>query len=86
MLPGLILSIAGPMVDFAATGIRLDEWLSDNCDLPLVTGVVVTSLLGVMVNITAYWAIKTNGAVTYQVRQIKPPTRNHGDTVLYSLQ
>jgi len=64
---GLILSIAGPVVDFAATGIRLDEWLSDNCDLPLVTGVVVTSLLGVMVNITAYWAIKTNGAVTYQV-------------------
>uniref|UniRef100_A0A7S0WT22 Sugar phosphate transporter domain-containing protein n=1 Tax=Pyramimonas obovata TaxID=1411642 RepID=A0A7S0WT22_9CHLO len=64
---GSILSVAGPFVDYLATGVRVDEWVRDNYDLPLITGIVVTSVLGVLVNITAYWAIKTTGAVTYQV-------------------
>jgi len=64
---GLFLTLAGPVVDYMATGIRVDEWIRDNYDLPLIVGISVTSVLGVLVNITAYWAIKTTGAVTYQV-------------------
>ena len=66
---GIFLSIVGPFVDYAATGVHVVAWVQDNYDLPLITGIVVTSVLGVLVNITAYWAIKTTGAVTYQVRQ-----------------
>ena len=65
--PGSFLTLAGPIVDYAATGVRVDEWILDNYDLPLITGILMTSVLGVLVNITAYWAIKTTGAVTYQV-------------------
>jgi len=64
---GIFLSIVGPFVDYAATGVHVVAWVQDNYDLPLITGIVVTSVLGVLVNITAYWAIKTTGAVTYQV-------------------
>jgi hypothetical protein len=67
VLAGLFLTLAGPVVDYMATGIRVDEWIRDNYDLPLIVGISVTSVLGVLVNITAYWAIKTTGAVTYQV-------------------
>lgn len=64
---GLILFFVGPLVDYIGTGIRIDHYLTNNYDLPLITGLFVTSLLGVAVNITAYWAIKTTSAVTYQV-------------------
>ena len=69
---GAFLIFAGPMIDYIGTGIRMDVYMKDNYDLPLITGLFVTSLLGVAVNISAYWAIKATSAVTYQVSgQIK---------------
>mmetsp|Transcript_25856 Transcript_25856/g.49128 ORF Transcript_25856/g.49128 Transcript_25856/m.49128 type:complete len:338 (+) Transcript_25856:130-1143(+) len=64
---GAVLAVVGPVVDYIGTGVRMDSYLLDNYDLPLILGIFVTSFLGVGVNISAYWAIKVTSAVTYQV-------------------
>jgi hypothetical protein len=44
---GFILFFVGPLVDYIGTGIRVDQYLAENYDLPLITGLFCTSLLGV---------------------------------------
>jgi len=64
---GIFLILVGPVVDWYATGIRIDLWLIQNNNTSVILGIMVTAVLGVAVNVTAYWSIKTTNAVTYQV-------------------
>ncbi|KAK3257430.1 hypothetical protein CYMTET_33482 [Cymbomonas tetramitiformis] len=64
---GIILMIMGPPVDKYSTGVWPFEWLADHWSPGLLFGFGMTSVLGVLVSITAYWTIKATSPVSYQV-------------------